>query len=133
MTFAAHLRATFDRHLADIQQAKAQRKLREIDKDLALRKPESCFVTAQAKPSIYQGQEEIDKKTLESVAQTFSNNVEHQQRLKQRIIEEDPRQIKSAMDEAETDPRISYTKRCLAAIDLNLPILDKIYRKTLCL
>lgn len=24
-------------------------------------------------------------------------------------------------------------KRCLEAIDLNLPILDKIYRKTLCL
>ena len=134
MTFANYLRGIFQRHLAEIQQAKAQRKLKEIDKEVALRKAESCFVTARAKPSIYQGQEAIDKETLASVAQTFSNNVEHQRRLKQRIIEEDPRQLKSLGDSAEVvDPRISYTKRCLEAVDLNLPILDKIYRKTLCL
>ena len=31
------------------------------------------------------------------------------------------------------DPRVKYMKRCLDSVQLNLPILDKIYRKTLCL
>ena len=31
------------------------------------------------------------------------------------------------------DPHIKYMARCLDDLGLNLPILDKIYRKTLCL
>lgn len=33
----------------------------------------------------------------------------------------------------ESDPRIKYIKACLENLDRNLPILDKIFNKTLCL
>lgn len=36
-------------------------------------------------------------------------------------------------EEYDLDPRIAYFKRCKEEQDLVLPILDKIYKKTLCL
>lgn len=68
---------------------------------------------------------------LEDCVQTFKKSVEYAERFKQRIIDENfkTRQVV----EEEMDPRVKYMKRCLESIDKNLPILDKIYRKTLCL
>ncbi len=51
--------------------------------------------------------------------------------MKQRIIEDDFSQVNDI--EKQIDPRIKYMKRCIDSLQLNLPILDKIYRKTLCL
>ena len=86
---------------------------------------------ARQKLSIYQYSDEYNKKTLEIVATTFKNNIEYHKRMKQRDIEEDYTRCKTA--HPEIDPRIKYMKRCLENLDLSLPILDKIYRKTLCL
>ena len=51
--------------------------------------------------------------------------------MKQRIIEDDIAQIKANTN--VVDPRITYMKRCLESLELSLPILDKIFRKTICL
>ena len=37
------------------------------------------------------------------------------------------------MEIPEIDPRIKYMKRCMQNLNMTLPVLDKIYRKTLCL
>lgn len=46
-------------------------------------------------------------------------------------MEEDFKQVKSPVK--EIDPKIKYMKRCLTNLNMTLPILDKIYAKTLCL
>ena len=51
--------------------------------------------------------------------------------MKQRIITDDFTQQNREVP--KLDPRILYMKRCLENVDLTLPILDKVYRKTLCL
>ena len=51
--------------------------------------------------------------------------------MKQRDIEEDFKQMKKKV--VTIDPRIKYMKRCLKTLNMTLPILDKIYRKTICL
>ena len=73
----------------------------------------------------------MDKKTLKNVADRFTDNIKYSNRLKQRIIEDDFSKVNDV--EKQIDPRIKYMKRCLDSLQLNLPILDKIYRKTLCL
>lgn len=85
---------------------------------------------AEMRPSIYHGEEQ-DKRTLQKVADNFSNNVVYRQRMKQRDMEEDFKQAKSPVK--EVDPQIKYMKRCLQNLNMTLPILDKIYAKTLCL
>ena len=65
------------------------------------------------------------------MANTFKNNIEYQKRLKQRDIEENFKQLK--IEVPDVDPRIKYMKRCLENLNMTLPILDKIYKKTLCL
>ena len=86
---------------------------------------------AKQKPSIFTHDEENDKKTLACVATNVKNVSKYQKRMKQRDIEEDYKGLKRA--EPEGDPRIKYMKSCLDNLNLTLPILDKIYRKTLCL
>ena len=51
--------------------------------------------------------------------------------MKQRIITDDF--SRSENMQKNDDPRILYMKRCLESVELNLPILDKIYRKTIVL
>lgn len=75
--FAGHLRGMVEKHLSEILRDKAMIKMAQIDKDLALRKPESALTLMQSKPSIYQAQERIEIETLKNVAQTFSKNVEY--------------------------------------------------------
>ena len=41
--------------------------------------------------------------------------------------------MKKKDTEIVVDPRIKYMKRCLETLNMTLPILDKIYRKTICL
>ena len=65
------------------------------------------------------------------MADNFSDNVVYRQRMKQRDMEEDFKQAKSPVK--EIDPKIKYMKRCLTNLNMTLPILDKIYAKTLCL
>ena len=64
-------------HLSDIKYDRAMEKMKEIDKDLAVRKPESSYNTMHHKPSIYQGQEKLNKEFLRNVAKSFSSNIEH--------------------------------------------------------
>ena len=91
----------------------------------------SSFDRAKVRGSIYQGQEKINKETLQVVVDNFEKSFEYAERFKKRRIEDDVNMIKNP-DMGE-DPRIKYMKRCMEAIDLNLPIFEKIYRKTLCL
>ena len=92
--------------------------------------PLTLLEKAKIRPSIYHGEEQ-DKRTLQKVADNFSNNVVYRQRMKQRDMEEDFKQVKSP--KKEIDPQIKYMKRCLQNLNMTLPILDKIYAKTLCL
>ena len=110
-----------------VKKAETKRRKLEDGEEVKL----DCFEKAKERLSIYQRQEEIDKKTLRNVAESFTNNIEYQRRMKQRIITDDYSQ--QYQEEPKQDPRILYMKRCLESLQLNLPILDKVYRKTLCL
>ena len=68
---------------------------------------------------------------MKGCADSFEKSIEYAERFKQRNIEENFKTLQDADD--EMDPRIKYMKRCLESIEINLPILEKIYRKTLCL
>lgn len=96
----------------------------------------TAFDKAKQRGSIYQMQEKINKETLQGCVKNFEKQIEYAQRLKQRDIEYNPRQRKSSIlsqEEEPVDPRIKYMKRCLDTLELSLPILDKIFRKTLVL
>lgn len=81
--------------------------------------------------SIYQHGAKLESETLQSVANIVSNKQLYFKRMKQRDMEEDFGQLK--VENPEVDPRIKYMKRCIENLNMNLPILDKIYSKTLCL
>ena len=54
LLFANFLRDKVEMHLSDIKYDKAMEKMKDIDKDVAVRKPEISYFTTQHKPSIYQ-------------------------------------------------------------------------------
>ena len=96
----------------------------------------TTFDKAKQRGSIYQMQEKINRETLQGCVKNFEKQIEYAQRLKQRDIEYNPRQRKSSIlsqEEEPVDPRIKYMKRCLDTLELSLPILDKIFFKTLVL
>ena len=68
---------------------------------------------------------------MQSGADIFEKSLEYAERFKQRHIGENFKTLQD--EEMERDPRIKYMKSILAASDIKLPILDKIYSKTLCL
>ena len=69
---------------------------------------------------------------LEKVATMIQMNLHYNKRFKQRHIEENfgPSAIELSPDK---DPRIKYIMKCSENLDRVLPILDKVYMKTICL
>ena len=71
---------------------------------------------------------EEETRTLSNIANNFVRNNEYAKKFKRRELSTDRKGV-----QYDLDPRIKYFKKCLEETDLVLPILDKIYKKTLCL
>lgn len=103
----------------------------KINRDL-----DDGFITAEEAKKALQPPEqnmfnkcvEEETKTISNIANTFVRQTEYAKTFKKRELSVDKHGI--AYDQ---DPRITYFKKCLQKPDLVLPILDKIYKKTLCL
>lgn len=71
---------------------------------------------------------EEETKTISNIARDFVRKQEYEAKFKKRELSTDRNG-----QQYDLDPRIKYFKQCLQEQDLVLPILDKIYKKTLCL
>ena len=69
-----------------------------------------------------------ETKTISNIANSFVRKNEYTKKFKMRELSTD----RHGQD-YDLDPRVQYFKNCLKEHDLVLPILDKIYKKTLCL
>lgn len=71
---------------------------------------------------------EEETRTLSNIANNFVSNNEYVEKFKKRELSTDRNGV-----QYDLDPKIKYFKKCLEEPDLVLPILDKIFKKTLCL
>ena len=71
---------------------------------------------------------EEETKAISNIARTFIRKNEYADKFKRRELSTDRKG-----QDYDLDPRIKYFKKCLQEQNLVLPILDKIYKKTLCL
>ena len=69
-----------------------------------------------------------ENNAFKRIGNDFESRMVYNKRLKQRDVEHAGKGV------VELDnPRINYFKKCFEVKNLHLPILEKIYRKTLCL
>ena len=71
---------------------------------------------------------EEETRAISNIAKNFVRKNEYNKKCNKRDLSVDKKGLM-----CEQDPRIAYFKKCLQEQDLALPILDKIYKKTLCL
>ena len=71
---------------------------------------------------------EEETRAISNIAKTFVRRNDYYKKFGQRDLS-----IDKHGQEYDLDPRITYFKKCLQEQDLALPILDKIFKKTLCL
>ena len=66
---------------------------------------------------------EEETKQMSTIADTILRRKQYQEKYNNRLV----------IDEQDDDPRIHFFNQCLKDQNLCLPILDKIWKKTLCL
>lgn len=81
-----------------------------------------------------------EKNVVQNIGKELVQRMKYQQKFKQKEFLIDKNEMgldidkDSFMIKAEsTDPRIQYFANCQKELEVALPILDKVYRKTLCL
>ena len=75
--------------------------------------------------------EDNQNKVLDTISKNIEKKFKYQRIYKKRNPDEINENIKDLRQ--KLDPRVAYMKRCDHNLERNLPILDKIIDKTLCL